>query len=288
MKSRPSALAALAAAVAAIHAGTYAQEPRTNLRVVASFYPVHIAVLNVVGQAPGVSVASMATPTAGCLHDYQLTTDDMVSLATADVFVINGAGMESFLGKAMRHAPRMRVVDSGRGIERLGDNPHLWVSITRHMRQVEAIASGLAEVDPARAEVYRSNAAAYTNRLTDLRERMRAGLRDLRTRDIVTFHEAFPYFADEFGLNIAATIQREPGSEPTGRELARTIAVVRKSGIQALFAEPQYSKATAVTIARETGATVYTLDPLVTGPLDPDAYIDGMLRNLAELQRALK
>ena len=272
--------------------GGRAQESRTNLRVVASFYPIYIATLNVVGQAPGVSVTSMAPPMAGCLHDYQLSTDDMVTLSSADVFVINGAGMEAFLDKAARYATRMTTIDASRGINLLRNggvaNPHIWVSVTRHIRQVANIAAGLSVIDPGRASRYLQNAAAYTNRLEALRIRMQAGLTGLKTRDIVTFHEAFPYFADEFSLRIDATVVREPGSEPSGRELARTIQTVRRTGVKALFAEPQYSSRVADAIARETGATVYTLDPVVTGPMSPNAYIDIMERNLAELQRALK
>ena len=269
-----------------------AQEPSTNLHVVASFYPIYIATLNIVGQTPGVTVTSMAQPTAGCLHDYQLSTDDMVTLSSADVFVINGAGMEAFLDKAARQAPRMKTIDASRGIELLREgaaiNPHVWVSVSRHMQQVANIAAGLAVADPGRAGLYRQNAAAYTNRLEALRVRMQAGLKDLRSRDIVTFHEAFPYFADEFGLRIVATIAREPGSEPSGRELARTIQAVRKAGVKALFAEPQYSSRVAATIARETGATVYVLDPAVTGPASPHAYADIMEKNLLELQQKVQ
>ncbi len=264
----------------------------TNLRVVASFFPIAVATLNVVGEAPGVSVTSMAQPAAGCLHDYQVSTDDMVLLSSADVFVVNGAGMEAFLDKAVRHAPRMKVVDASRGIELLREggepNPHVWLSVARHIRQVQSIAEGLAAADPGRAGTYRRNAAAYTNRLDALRLRMQAGLKDLRCRDIVTFHEAFPYFAEQFDLRIVAVISREPGSAPGARELARTIQDVRRAGAKALFAEPQYASKAADVIARETGATVYMLDPVVTGVLSPDAYITAMERNLVELQRALK
>jgi zinc transport system substrate-binding protein len=85
-----------------------------------------------------------------------------------------------------------------------------------------------------------------------------------------------------------AIIEREPGSEPAAGELAKTIDVVRKSGVIALFAEPQYPAKAADVIAQETGAKVYTLDPVVTGPMEPDAYIRIMERNLEELQKALR
>ena len=116
---------------------------------------------------------------------------------------------------------------------------------------------------------------------------MLAGLSGATTRTIITMHEAFPYFAREFDLRIAAVIEREPGSEPNPRALADIIQVVRKTGVTALCAEPQYSARTAATIARECGATVYVLDPAVTGPPTTDAYLTIMRRNLATLQQAL-
>ena len=110
----------------------------------------------------------------------------------------------------------------------------------------------------------------------------------LPNRNMVSFHEAFPYFAQEFNLNIVAVVKRKPGSEPSAQELAQTIEIVRKSKVKALFIEPQYSSGAANTIARETGAAVYTLDPAVTGPNSPDAYLDIMKYNLASLREALR
>lgn len=291
MRNRGGIRGVLAAGLLAVTVPA-ASAAGSNLTVVASFYPITIATLNVIGDTPGVSLHSMAQPGAGCLHDYQTTTDDMVALAKADVFVVNGAGMESFLDRAIRRAPRMKVVDASRGVELLrgpsGPNPHVWVSVARHIRQVVNIAEGLGAADPAHAEHYQRNAAAYTNRLESLRLRMHAGLDSLASRDIVTFHEAFPYFADEFGLRVATVIEREPGSEPGGRELARTVDIIRRTGVKALFVEPQYSPKVAAALARETGAGVYTLDPVVTGPVRADAYLEAMDSNLAALRRALK
>lgn len=119
---------------------------------------------------------------------------------------------------------------------------------------------------------------------------MHSELEGLQNKDIITFHEAFPYFAREFDLNIAAVVEREPGSEPTPKELADIIDVVRQTGIRALFAEPQYSSGAMETIADETGAVVYTLDPVVTGESVPearDAYLDAMRRNMETLKEAL-
>lgn len=282
----------LAAALSLTAACAAAAEAPRPLRIVTSFYPMYIHVLNVAAGIAGVEVRNLTPPVTGCLHDYQLRPADLVTLTQADVFVVNGAGMESFLDEAVRQVPKLRVVTASDGIDLLRhgeeENPHVWVSVSGAIRQVENIAAGLAAADPVRAEGYRRNAAAYVERLAELRDAMHAGLRDLRSRDIVTFHEAFPYFAREFDLRIVAVVQREPGSEPGARELADTITLVRRTGVRALFAEPQYSAKAAEAIARETGATLYRLDPAVTGADRADAYLDIMRQNLETLRRALR
>ena len=265
----------------------------STVRIVTSFYPMYIATLNVAGGIPGVEVANMTQPFTGCLHDYQLTTEDMTGLSGADIFVVNGAGMEAFLDKVVKQMSGLKVVEASRGIELMAGeegegNPHVWVSPSLHIQQVRNIAEGLAKNDPERADEYRRKASEYIEKLEALSIRMKDGLRDVKTREIITFHEAFPYFAKEFGLAIAAVVEREPGSEPSARELAETIELVRRSGIKALFAEPQYPAKCAEAIAAETGARIFTLDPGVTGPMMPEAYVRMMEINLRVLQQALQ
>ena len=262
-------------------------------RIMTSFYPMYIATLNVAKDVPGVEVLNLTQPQTGCLHDYQMTPDDMMHLSGATIFVVKGAGMEAFLDKVVAQLPALKIVNASAGIELIrgegdeGDNPHIWVSVSLHMRQVENIAAQLAQADPAHAEQYQKNGAEYVARLDQLRKMMHVGLKDIQTRDIITFHEAFPYFAKEFNLNIAAVIEREPGSEPSAKELAETIEIVKQAKVKALFAEPQYPAKAAEAIARESGAKLYSLDPAVTGPMKAEAYVEVMGKNLAELRKAL-
>ena len=206
----------------------------------------------------------------------------------ADVLIVNGGGLEAFLDKARRQAPRAKVIEASAGIELLNGNPHVWVSPELAARQAETIGAELARFDPKNGDLYRHNATAYAARLRALAEKMRAGLKEITSRDIITLHEAFPYFAREFGFTIAAVVEREPGAEPSARELADTIALVRQKKVRALFVEPQYPARNAEVIARATGAQIAVLDPAVTGPVEADAYIKIMEKNLAELQRVLK
>ena len=263
-------------------------------RILASFYPMYIMAINVAKDVPGVTVANLTGPLTGCLHDYALTTNDMKKFVDANIFIANGAGMESFLDRVTAQYPHLKVFKLSEGIPLIkgegdeGDNPHVWVSISNAITQVKNLCKDLQEFDPAHKDMYQKNTDEYVSRLEALRQKMHTALAPYKGKKIVTFHEAFPYFAQEFGLEIAAVVEREPGSEPSAQELAKTIDLVKKSGIKALFAEPQYPAKAAKAIAKETGAKVYILDPAVTGPQKPDAYIKIMEANLATLKEALK
>lgn len=271
------------------------KQPAQPFRIVTSFYPMYVATINITQGVDGVEVHNMTKPQTGCLHDYQLMTEDMKTLENADAFVINGAGMEDFMDKVTEQQKNLKVIDASRGIKLIhdeeGDNPHVWLSVTDAIQQVRNIADQLKEADPAHADAYEKNVAAYIEKLTSLKTEMHAALDNVPHKDIVTFHEAFPYFAEEFHLNIIGVVEREPGTEPTPTELQETIEQVKGLSAKVLFTEPQYSPAAAETIARETGAKIYTLDPVVTGEATPaakDAYLDTMRKNMNTLKEALQ
>jgi zinc transport system substrate-binding protein len=266
----------------------------STFTIAASFYPMYIFALNIAKDVPNVDVIDVTKPTTGCLHDYAITSSDMKTLSDAQAFIINGAGMESFMDKVTGQLPNLKIIDSSKGIKIIkgpgdtGDNPHLWVSISNAILQVKNIGAQLETIDVKHAKLYKKNTEVYVKKLEAERDKMHKGLDGIKNRDIVTFHEAFPYFAKEFNLNIAGVVEREPGSQPSPKELQESIDMVKKLKVKAIFVEPQYPKTAADTIANETGAKVYTLDPAVTGPLNEDAYINIMDNNLKTLEEALK
>lgn len=276
-----------------VSVGSAASETK-DIKIVASFYPMYIMAKNVVKDVPGVLVQNLTPPLTGCLHDYTVTTNDMKKLADAQVFVANGAGMESFLDKIIAQHPNIKIIQLAEGIPLIkgegneGDNSHLWVSISNAIIQVKNLGKAMEEFDPSHKELYVKNTADYVAKLEALRQKMHSELSPYRGRSIITFHEAFPYFAQEFGFNIVAVVEREPGSEPSAKELADTIELVKKNGIPTLFSEPQYPDSAAGTIAKETGAKVYVLDPAVTGSDDYDAYLNIMENNLITLKLAFQ
>ena len=271
-------------------------ESNNKLTIVTSFYPMYISTLNIVKDIPDVEVINMTAPQTGCLHDYSLSTKDLKTLSSADIFVINGAGMESFLDDVIDEYSDLKIIEASNGISLIEDtdhdvNPHVWVSISKNIEEVSNIAKELSAFDPNHASEYEANADAYISKLENLRTEMHAALDNVNNKDIITFHEAFPYFAEEFNLNIAGVIEVEPDSEPSAKEVENIISIINEKNIKALFTEPQYSSKIADTIAKETGASIYTLDPIVTGDANEDAYDDYIVKmqeNLNTLKEALK
>lgn len=284
----------------------------SKFNIVTSFYPMYVATVNIVDGVEDVELRNLTASTTGCLHDYQLTTANMITLSTADVLVINGEGMEGFIDKAISTYEELDIVDASEGIldhheeeyheeekhqeesshvhehsHEHGENAHIWVNISMHIKQVENIRDELVKLDRKNAEKYIENANIYISKLEQLKENMHDALGNIENNKIVTFHEAFEYFAEEFDLEIVSVIEREPGTYPSAGEVADIIDLVRNKEVKAIFVEPQYSRSAANTIARETEIPVYELDPIVTGELNKDSYINLMNKNLMVLKEAL-
>ena len=272
---------------------------------VASFYPIWLFTRELTDGIDGVTVVNLAPPDTGCLHDYQLQTGDMKALAAADVFLVNGAGMESYLSLVYGAFPELPVVDASAGVPllsnaelapiALGDaeteaNAHIWLDPANAGRMTVNLCEGLAQAWPQHREALEANRDAFLARLETLNETLRAGIDALPNRKIITFHEAFPYFARAYGLQVVAVVNKEPGEALSPRALASLIDLVAELGVPPLFVEPQYDDLSARTLAAETGAKVYVLDPIVTGEEGDSGlgvYESRMLENLAVLREAL-
>ncbi len=289
------------------------KESEPELRILATILPVYIFTLNVVGGAPGVRVELLLPPTLGCPHDYDLSPGEMKQINRAGVIVANGLGLESFLDKALQQSgTRPRMITATAGIEPLqgaggpqehrpGKGPkhdhrpgtdssyngHAWVSPQQAAVMVRTIAEGLAGIDPARAGSYRANGARYAQRLEALHGEMRSCADRARNRTIVTVHDSLDYWARDLGLRVAGVIQSLPGIEPSPREMARLVRLIREQKVAAIFSEPQYSDRVARTLSAETGVRVFSLDTAATGKPSPDLYEQAMHKNRETLCRAL-
>lgn len=263
----------------------------------ASFYPVYLFASNLTVGIDDLHIHCLAAPGTGCLHDYQLSTTDMKELSKSDALLINGAGMESFLSFVLDSLPDLPVIDASAGIPLLADedshggsNPHIWLSAENACAMVTNLAEELIDLYPAHSEAITANRDEYLARLHAVDEELKEKLAPIAGQEIVTFHEAFPYFAQAYGLRIGGTIIHEEDESLSAYQLTQLIRSIQQMDHPVLFVEPQYDDLVARTLSQETGAPICELDPCVTGgqgdALVLTAYEDVMRANLAVLLEA--
>jgi ABC-type Zn uptake system ZnuABC Zn-binding protein ZnuA len=266
------------------------------LRILASFLPMYLFTVNVAGDAPGVTVDLMLPASLGCPHDYALTPGDMRKIASADLYIANGLGMEEFLGASVRKAnPGIRVVETAASVPPVreeggnhgGVNPHAWVSPKSAILQVREIEKALSGAQPDLAPVFRRNADAYVLRLSALDSEFRSAAGGFRRRNIVTFHNEFGYLARDYGLTVVGEVESVPGREPSPAQVRDLARVIREMGVPVLFVAPDSPPRVAEMVAREAGVPVRVLDPVSTGKTAPSAYEEAMRRNIRTLAEAL-
>ena len=260
--------------------------------VVCSFYPIRVFAENVLSGVPDVTLETLAPAGTGCLHDFQLLPGDLRALAGAKCLIINGAGMENqFLPLLRKEMGDLPLVDCSEGIALIedenGPNPHIWLNALNARRMVLNMGSGLAALLPEHEAQITANTEAYAERLNRLHEELSEMLSGLTARDIVTFHEAYPYFAQEFSLNIAASVTVEPDEAPSPRMIAQTVERICQYELCPLFSESGVASDALQVIARETGQPVYELSPITDGDGAPDSYETGMWKNAETLLEAL-
>lgn len=305
--------------------GRNIERKKDKITIVTSFYPMYIIALNLVADIDNVEVVNLTDNNIGCLHDYQLTTNDMRTLSDADILILNGGEMESFLEEVITAYPDLSVIDASEDINFLegaehvhGDedhaneedghnheeehthedehaheenhhthgtiNGHVWLDMNRYLMQIDHIAHTLGEFDNDNATAYESNAKAYMQKVNERKETFEKALEPAKGNEIITFHAAFAYLADELGMEVVYALDMD--SETTALsagDIATVIDEIKLHNIKYLLAEEQYSKAVAERIALETNTTVLLLDTMVGGEVDNDAYLLAMDRNLEKL-----
>lgn len=296
--ARRRALAGLLASLVAVTAcapGPAASGAGYALQVVATTTVFADIVANVAGDRA--SVRSIIPAGVGP-EDYEPKPDDARALDGADLIVSNGVGLDDFLDGLIEangnDAPRLVLGDGIPTITVDGaPNPHFWLDpslVATHY--LPAIEAKLTEIDPAGAATYRTNAAAYAGQVEamDAELTTEVGSIPAADRKLVTFHDAFPYFARHYGFELVGVILGSPGQEPSAGDLAALIDTVKAAGAKAVFSEAQFSPALAETLAEEAGVAtvVTTLYNDALGPAPADTYLGMMRWNMAKIVEALR
>lgn len=264
------------------------EQPKDELVVVTSFYPMYVAAKNVVGDCEGVRLQNLSEPQTGCLHDYQLTTEDMKLLSTADVFIVNGGGIESFLTDVVSQYPDLQVINACENLELEEDNAHAWMSMSRYLVQLETIRDGLAKADPEREDVYRENEAAYAGQVQTLMDSAQDLKEKLDGQPVILFHEAYEYVAEDYGLDVVGVMDLDEERQVSAGEVADILSAIEKYDVHVILAEELYGKDMGDLMEAQTDVTAVYLDALTRGDYEADSYLKGMEQNIALLREVFQ
>lgn len=302
-----------------------ADAEKESFVITASFYPVYIAALNVAGDIDGVEVRNLTQPQTGCLHDYQLTTEDMKAMADSDVLLINGGGIESFVSKVAKTYPKLSIINLSASFAELPEedeeeedhdhedaahedadhedadhdhdhdhgeqNSHFWMDIELYRKEVESMEEGLSIRDPVHADQYKKNAEAYLKKLESLQSEEAELKAALSGKKVVVFHEAFLYLAEDLDMQVTMTMDLDEERQVSAGEVRQVLDALALSDDKIIFAERTYGEEMGDRMTEEASATVIYLDPL-TRPKDgqeseQDGYLLAMQENFDKIRTTL-
>ncbi|HEU03770.1 MAG TPA: zinc ABC transporter substrate-binding protein [Nitrosopumilus sp.] len=269
-----------------------------ELSAIVSFYPLY-EFTKQVGQDK-VSV-SLLIPPGIEPHDWEPTVNDLQKMHEADLIVINGIGFENWADDIDTVNSDVVIVDTSKGISLIIDDalrkdtnhfdrstgdPHIWLNPVKAKTQVQNIVDALISIDPENEKFYRQNAQSYQDKLDALDSKIRTELSSCN-KDFIAFHNAFSYFAVEYGLNQHSIVNsNEPNIGPTLKTLETVINLAQTFDIDVVFTEETVDTRTSQVIANEIGARVLVLSPIETISDDSDYFLK-MENNLSNLKEAL-
>ena len=259
---------------------------------------------------------TLLVPMGADPHDWEPTIRDREKLQKADVIIVNGIGYEHWLDSFDSNDNQGILVDTSNGISILDSakydeekhddhtkedghddedkhddhnhgalDPHIWLNPVFAQLQVKNIANALSNSDPTNKNYYQSNAAIYNQELNLLDTKIRTELSGCNT-DFITFHDAFSYFSEEYGLTQHTIISStDSHGEVTPKTLENIISLARELNIKVIFAEESTSTKTSQVIADEIGGKVLVLSPLEI--VSDETYVEKMTQNLNNLKDAL-
>ena len=253
--------------------------------IVTSFYPMYIIAENITDGAQNIELENMTDVNVGCLHDYTLTTEDMKKIEKADIFIINGLGMENFIKKAMESNDKMTVIDSSKDITNVikddeETNAHIWTNIDNYILQVKNISEQLIKLDNKNAEIYKKNTDAYVKELEELKDTYLDNLKELKGKKAISLNEAFDYLGQELGMEMT-TIETDHEESTMSAEMLKTIIdKVKQEKIEIIIIDKDDNESNAKAIADETGAKIFKLNSGLKGSIEKNAYIEQVKENM--------
>jgi zinc transport system substrate-binding protein len=278
-----------------------------KIKVVTTVLPVYLFTQAVTGDVADVKIL---VPPGTDIHEYQGTPANVRAIATANILIKNGLGLEEFLADTIKNAENTKLVkiDASKGISAINKisqidktaagehkhdhkhqigNPHVWLDPVLAKQQILNIRDGLIIADPVNKDTYRANAAAYIQKLDNLNNEFQQTLQQTPSCTFITFHDAFPYLAQRYNLKQVAVVEI-PEKQLAPTDIQKVMNTVKKYKVKALFSEPGLDNKLLTSISQDLRLKVQTLDSLETGDTNPEYYFKAMKANLQSLASGCK
>jgi len=215
-----------------------------------------------------VEIMAIARPNADP-HRVEVLPSYMVRVSRAQLYLKVGLGLDQWADPIIdgSHNAKLVIVDCSNGVNVLekptgkvdasmGDihpngNPHYWLDPRNATIVAQTIAEALSKADPQHADMFATNAASFGTAATALYEKGKQLAAGLPTRDILTYHRSWTYFADAFGLNVVSTLEPIPGIPPTARHLQDLVGIIKEKNVQVIIQEPYFSQDASQFLARQ-------------------------------------
>lgn len=276
--------------------------PSTGPRVVAST-TVFADMVKQVGGDRLAAVRSLV-PAGVDVEDYEPTPNDLQAVSQSDLLVMNGLALDRWVPKLVQATnPGIATTVLSDGLASLGagasedldvaqnGNPHFWLDPQYAKIYVQKIHDQLIALDPGGSATYDANTTAYLAQLDELDAWIQQQVATIpaENRKLVTFHEAYPYFAARYGFELVGVITPSPGQDPSAGELAQLVGKVKAAHVKAVFSEAQFSPKLTQTLADEAGVRQVITDLYNDSLGDPpaDSYLGMMRYNVGRMVQAL-
>ena len=281
-----------------------------KIKVVTSFYPFYEIAKEIGGNN---TIVTSVIPIGVEPHDWEITPQRISNIMEADVIIYNGIGFDAWLGKKEQFRNSF-LVDISKDLQpiKIGEqelenpgqgrqyddhtsryDPHVWLDPIFVKNISNTISSALIKLDPNNTKAYEQNTKNFIQRLDGLDSLIKTSLNNCKLKDFITFHEAFQYFANRYGLNQHAVHGNSPEGEILPQQIIQIISIAKDLGIDTIYSEELKDPRLSQTLAAEIpNGKVLLLSPIEVLNQEEQkkdiGYIDKMKMNLQSLKQGLK
>lgn len=242
-------------------------------------------------------------PAGASPHTFEPTPEVLIRLKDAEAIFMIGHGLDDWAADLAKNAPGIQLVTVDKGIklkntprvatfgsgaeapDDLPVDPHYWLTPLNGKFIAADIAAELKRLNPARTAAIDQRLKDFSSRMVDLDTQIKQLFKDKVNNAILTHHNAWQYFASAYGLVIVATIEPSPGQELTANEMMGLQDIIKKERIKTLFIEPELSKETVSSLAKDLSLMVQTIDP--EGSSGASNYAEMLVNNALTIAESL-